>query len=204
MNDVRSFHAPRVQLQELAQAVMQWYQSQQFEVMSAPTSDGLMIQARHEGGLRTAFGTGSALQIVLTPRGEELVVEIGAGKWGDKAAVGAVGVFLLWPLAFTAAYGAYQQSKLPERTFEFIERYLAGGVQAAMMVAWTPPPIYGSPAAPAPPPMPPPTPSSATPPAAPAAESAPVATAEGGYCTKCGHPFSAGAAFCEKCGTKLA
>ncbi|MBV8195108.1 MAG: hypothetical protein JOY80_06220, partial [Candidatus Dormibacteraeota bacterium] len=50
MNDVRSFHAPRVQLQELAQAVMQWYQSQQFEVMSAPTSDGLMVQARHEGG----------------------------------------------------------------------------------------------------------------------------------------------------------
>jgi hypothetical protein len=35
--------------------------------------------------------------------GETLTVEIGAGKWIDKAAVGTVSLFILWPLAVTAA-----------------------------------------------------------------------------------------------------
>jgi hypothetical protein len=47
-------------------------------------------------------------------------VEIGAGKWIDKAAGGAVGMFLLWPLAFTAGFGAWQQIKMPDKIFEFI------------------------------------------------------------------------------------
>jgi hypothetical protein len=51
-------------------------------------------------------------------------VEIGAGRWIDKAAVGTVSLFILWPLAFTAAFGAWQQMNMPSRIFDHINKYL--------------------------------------------------------------------------------
>ena len=35
---------------------------------------------------------------------------IGAGKWLDKAIAGTVSIFVLWPLAVTAGFGAWEQS----------------------------------------------------------------------------------------------
>jgi hypothetical protein len=49
-----------------------------------------------------------------------MTVEIGAGKWIDKAAVGTVSMFILWPLAVTAGLGAWEQMKMPEKVFDFI------------------------------------------------------------------------------------
>ena len=51
-------------------------------------------------------------------------VEIGAGRWIDKATTGAVAYFILWPLAVTAGIGAWQQLKMPERAFEHIAKLL--------------------------------------------------------------------------------
>jgi hypothetical protein len=44
-------------------------------------------------------------------------VQIGSGKWTDKAGIGTVEVFILWPLAITAGLGAWEQMKMPERIF---------------------------------------------------------------------------------------
>jgi hypothetical protein len=57
-------------------------------------------------------------------RDSDLTVEVGAGRWIDKAAAGTVSLFVLWPLAVTAAIGAWQQMKMPERTFAAIEEYI--------------------------------------------------------------------------------
>ncbi len=188
MNDFRTFHAPKVALPALVEAVAQWYQGQNFEIQTAPAQGGMMLQARQAGDWRKAFGTSSALQMVFRTQGEDLVVEMGAGKWSDKAAAGAVGWFLLWPLAFTAAYGAWQQSKLPDRTFEFVERYLAGGTQVS----------YGGP------PAPPAVAAAASAPAAPVPASTPTAAHGAGFCSRCGAALAADALFCQKCGAKVA
>ena len=182
MNDLHTYHHPSQPLPAVAEAVGQWYSGQGFEIQTAPTPDGLMLQARQRGDWRKAFGTSSALQVVFRTQGDDLVVEMGAGKWGDKAAAGAVGWFLLWPLAFTAAYGAWQQSKLPDRTFEFVERYLAGGTTASFGAPPTPPPVSAA--------------------SAPAASAA--ASDGAGFCSKCGKPLVKDAAFCAHCGTKVA
>ena len=47
----------------------------------------------------------SALNVVFRHAGDSVQVEIGAGKWIDKAAVGTVSLFILWPLAVTAGIG---------------------------------------------------------------------------------------------------
>jgi hypothetical protein len=66
----------------------------------------------------------TALNIVFHQVENTLNVEIGAGRWIDKATTGAVAYFILWPLAVTAGIGAWQQLKMPERVFEHIARFL--------------------------------------------------------------------------------
>lgn len=151
----------------------------------------MVIQARREEAWRTLLGVSSALNVVLRRPGENLVVEIGAGKWVDKAVAAGAGLFLLWPVLFTAAYGAWQQSKLPQRTFDFIQHYIATGgtlpadtatwfagrYQEAQQVVRTAPAAGGSPT------------------------SAPSGTFR--FCPSCGAEPPAGARFCPSCGARL-
>jgi hypothetical protein len=67
----------------------------------------------------------TSLNILFHHSVDTLTVEIGAGKWIDKAAVGVVSMLVLWPLAVTAGFGAWEQSKLPEKIFDFIGNRLA-------------------------------------------------------------------------------
>lgn len=45
---------------------------------------------------------------------------------GGQAGAGAVGIFLLWPLAVTAGIGVYKQKKLPSEIFEVVYRCTMG------------------------------------------------------------------------------
>ena len=67
----------------------------------------------------------TSLNIVFREADGLLTVEIGAGKWIDKAAVGTVSMFILWPLAVTAGFGAWEQMKMPDKIFGFIGNRLA-------------------------------------------------------------------------------
>src|SRR5262249_23455768 len=74
---------------------------------------------------RGAFvGMQRALNVILRQDGDEITVEIGAGQWLDKAAAGVVSLFILWPLAVTAAIGAWNQMKMPERIFTRVNDYV--------------------------------------------------------------------------------
>lgn len=127
MTDSRNFNVSNLNLNGLTHAVTEWFEFQNYQVQDLQLSNGdKVIQAR-QGGWRNMLGLSSALNIVLRHQDNTLTVEIGAGKWADKAVVGAVSMFVLWPLAFTAAYGAWQQQKLPQRTFDFIQQYIYQG-----------------------------------------------------------------------------
>lgn len=208
--DFKSFPAGNVDLNALTHALTEWFRNQRFDGQILQLADGVQVQARQQEGWRKFTGSSAALQVTMRRYGDALNVEVGAGQWGDKAAAGAVGMFLLWPLAFTAAYGAYQQNKLPERVFSFIEQYIATGGTSAGLGFGLSPTGYNqagglaaaSPNTPQPvsaptPPPPPPPPLGA---AAPVAASASAGTA----CKSCGTALPAGAAFCFSCGTKVA
>jgi len=129
MSEQRLFHATNLDLPHLSHALTDWYRAQRFEVqMWEAPGGGAVIQARQEEAWRSVLGMSTALNILLRPQQDgNLVVEIGAGKWADKAAAAGVGVFILWPMLITAGFGAWQQSKLPQRTFEFIQNFIATG-----------------------------------------------------------------------------
>ena len=67
-----------------------------------------------------------ATTVELTVNGTQLNVTLGEGQWADKLGAGAVGLFLLWPLAVTAGIGAYKQKKLPSEIFEVVYRCTMG------------------------------------------------------------------------------
>ncbi len=101
--------------------VKSWLDSQGFDSqqMSAE-GQSLLLQIKKRGGWRDFVGMSTSLNIVFRQADDTMTVEIGAGKWIDKAAVGTVSMFILWPLALTAGYGAWEQMKMPEKIFDFI------------------------------------------------------------------------------------
>jgi serine/threonine protein kinase len=124
-NQMRRFSAPGLRLSELRLDLERWLIGQGFNVQDLLTEDGAtLIQMEQKSTWRKLTGMSSALNIILDHRDDELIVEIGAGHWMDKAAVGAVSLFVLWPLAVTAAIGAWSQMKLPEQIFTRIEEQL--------------------------------------------------------------------------------
>ena len=197
MSEQQVFNAPNLDLNRLAYAIGDWYRAQRFEVQVFPVpGEGMVVQARQQEGWRNALGMSSALNIGLRHKDATLIVEIGAGKWTDKAIAGGVGVLLVWPLFFTAAYGAWKQSALPQRTFQFIHAFIGGGTGQNQ------PPYQQPPAYPQSPyPQSPYTPPSATTPP-PQTNDAPTQVAPR-FCENCGGALSPTAKFCASCGTKV-
>ena len=84
----------------------------------------LCFKSKKVGGWRKLVGMSTALNIVFHQVENTVNVEIGAGRWIDKATTSAVAYFIIWPLAVTAGIGAWQQMKMPERVFEHIAKFL--------------------------------------------------------------------------------
>jgi hypothetical protein len=101
--------------------VKRWLDGEGFDSQQMPTDDDrILLQVRKRGGWRNFVGMATSLNIVFNASEDTLTVEIGSGKWIDKAAVGTVSMFILWPLAVTAGYGAWEQMKMPDKIFAYI------------------------------------------------------------------------------------
>jgi len=77
-----------------------WLTSQNFDYQQLTTEDGgTLLQVSKKGGWRIIVGMSTALNIVLHQSSNNIAVEIGAGRWLDKAAVGTASMIVWWPLA---------------------------------------------------------------------------------------------------------
>jgi hypothetical protein len=122
----RSFLCPVSLFEELTHAVQTWLSAQGFNCRRFQTEDGgIVIQIEKASGWRKVVGMSTALHIAFHQVENTVNVEIGNGRWLDKASAGVFGTIILWPLAVTAGIGAWQQMKLPERIFGYIAEYRA-------------------------------------------------------------------------------
>lgn len=101
--------------------------SQNMETQLLTSDDGtVIVQGRARGGNWKRFvGMDRAITVKLSETNNVLKAEIGAGKWLDKGVVMTVSMFVLWPLALTSGLGIYQQTKLPEKIFDYIAKTLS-------------------------------------------------------------------------------
>jgi hypothetical protein len=205
MSEQQVFIVPNLDLNRLAHAIGDWYRAQRFEVqVFAVPGEGMVVQARQQEGWRNALGMSSTLNLGLRYKETSLIVEIGAGKWTDKAVVGGVGALFVWPLFFTAAYGAWKQSALPQRTFEFIQAFIGGGAMPNQQTYQQYPQTPYTPPSPQAQYTPPSATSPYTPPSATSPQSgdAPTQLAPR-FCENCGGAVSPTAKFCASCGAKV-
>ncbi|MEM7656046.1 MAG: SHOCT domain-containing protein [Bacteroidota bacterium] len=124
-NQSRTYSAPGLEMSQLLQSFEGWLSQENFRTQMLQTENGgTLVQVEQEGGWRKLTGMSTALNVVVEQSGDNLNVEIGEGRWLDKVAGGTVGMLLLWPLAVTTAIGAWNQSQMPKRVFQFFEDFL--------------------------------------------------------------------------------
>jgi len=125
---IRHYTCNKFSFDNLINGIVKWLENQKYNVQIINTVDGKKILQLSQGGfLRNVTGMSSALNVLFDHKEKKLVVEIGAGKWADKAAAGAVGMIVFAPLAITAGIGAWQQAKIPEKIFNYIDFQLTNG-----------------------------------------------------------------------------
>lgn len=89
--------------------------------------EGYFVQAREETKWKKWTGMDASVQVRIIPTGDMVSVEVGTGKWVEKAGVATVGVMVFAPLAATAAIGAWGQKKLPQEIFNYVEQFILSG-----------------------------------------------------------------------------
>jgi len=186
MPQERTFHAPNVDPVGLAEALARWLGNRDFETQVLPVEEGgTVIQGRQTEGWKSLLGMSLATNIVVSQSGTSIRVEVGQGKWMDKAVVGAVGLLILWPALVPAAIGAWKQSQLPEEIFEQVSRYVARHASEPFSAA---PPVNA--------PLPVPV--------IPTSEPEPVEVDAATLpCPSCGQAVRVGARHCENCGQAM-
>lgn len=106
-------------------AVRTYFYSQNMETHFLLRNDCHIVQARTKSGkLKQFIGMDKAIEVRMTPVNNSMVtVEVGGAKWADKAAVMAVSMFVLWPLAVTSGIGIYGQSNVIKKAKRVVETY---------------------------------------------------------------------------------
>ncbi len=123
MPQSRTFSLPHARLDSLVNEMRAWFQEQKFECQKLTTeNNGYVLQVQKKGAWRNFVGMSTALNVAFFPLDNIVKVEVGAGRWIDKASVGTVSFFILWPLAVTSAFGAWDQMRMPERVFDRVAR----------------------------------------------------------------------------------
>jgi hypothetical protein len=138
----RHLSAPGVDIERLAQKLVEWYEGMNFTAqVEKLAGGGVMVQARQAGLMRNAMGLSYSLDVSLRSDGASLLVELHSGGWTGRVGAGAVGLALSFaagiglPLLVTTGWGAWHQTRLPDRTFAQIRRVVDRGVQQSAVYA---------------------------------------------------------------------
>ena len=108
-------------IDKMAEKLENYLAGQGMEAQCFEDDDKWVVQARKNGGWRMALGMTRSTTVVLNPVEDgKIRAEVGDANWADKAAVGTISLFILWPLAVTATYGAIKQNGLQRDIFKFL------------------------------------------------------------------------------------
>lgn len=208
--DARFYNSEEIDIERLAQDIVNVYVSQGYQAQHFGNRDQELIQLKKGGDFEAIIGMQAALSLTLQRTAGGTLAMIGQQKWLDKAAVGAVGIVALWPLAVTAGVGALRQASLANQVLNIVDGLVhqqrpgvLGGPAPMQLLPqiqqqWSPPPYAPTPAYVPPPQM-------VAPPAVPRALPPPASSQDNRLrCASCNTPYEAGDTFCTGCGRSLA
>ncbi len=122
------------QMDDLVKHLSAKYEEEGFETQTLRVEKGdetgLVFQMRPKESAGAWFkkwtGLGKAATVNMKIVGDALEVEVGGGKWLDKAAAVLVSYFILWPLSVTATIGAFTQRSLLKDILAEIDAFFRG------------------------------------------------------------------------------
>jgi hypothetical protein len=117
----RFYHTQHIDLERLARELERLYVMQGYQVQYFGNPDQMTVQMKKGGDFAALLGMQRALTLTMQRMQDGVNTIIGQQKWADKAAVGAVGILVLWPLAFTAGAGAIQQAMLGSQVLKSLD-----------------------------------------------------------------------------------
>src|SRR5260370_16198738 len=119
--DTRFYRSPGLDIERIARDLEGLYVSQDYQVQHFGNKGHMVVQLKMGSQLEAVIGMQAALTLTLQrfPRG--VVATVGQQQWIDKAAAGAIGMLLLWPLAVTAGVGAIRQASLEGQLFSMLD-----------------------------------------------------------------------------------
>ncbi len=121
--DTRFYAATNLDLEKLAAELERTFTAQGYQVQHFGNRDQMTVQMKKGGDVIAILGMQSALTLVMQRAPDGMRAMIGQQKWADKAAVGAVGLFVpfLWPLMLTAGAGAVMQATLAGKVMNALD-----------------------------------------------------------------------------------
>jgi len=124
-----------IDIEKIGQAIQNWLrEKKQLHTEGMHTSEGYLVQAKQEDSWKKIVGMDTAIQVQIFNAGEnQIMVNVGSGKWIDKAGAATIGMVAFAPLAVTAAIGAWNQKKLPEELFEYVEQFILSGGKSVIV-----------------------------------------------------------------------
>jgi len=183
--NTRFYQSPGLNIERIARDLEGCYLSQDYKVQHLGNKDHMVVQLKMGSDFEAVIGMQAALTITLQryPRG--VVATVGQQQWIDKAAAGAVGMLLLWPLMVTAGVGVIRQSGLESQVFSMLDSVVLR--QRSDVKIGSVPPDVASEARQQAPPWP-----------------APGQGSGSRGCANCGELYTAGDVYCSRCGKPLA
>jgi hypothetical protein len=93
---VMHFQGKATDLGQLAEKVSSYLESDGFTVQaSAPSAQGVVVQAKKGGFLRGVIDADRALSVLVSGQPDDFTVRIGIGKWAEHLAVAALETLLI-------------------------------------------------------------------------------------------------------------
>ena len=117
----RFYQTQRVDLDRLAVDLEHMFIMQGYQVQHFGNPDQMTVQMKKGGDFAAILGMQRALTLTMQRVQGGVNAIVGQQKWADKAAVGVVGMLVLWPLAFTAGAGAIQQAQLASQVLRALD-----------------------------------------------------------------------------------
>ena len=123
---VYSYRVTKQNALNLVDRTKNWLKKEGFEVQEVSSSTNqVVLQIRKNGAWRKAVGVDTALRIVFKISENKMKLSMKSSTWStDKAIAMATGLFFFAPLCATAAYGIYEQHKIPSKIANFVSSQL--------------------------------------------------------------------------------
>lgn len=110
----RFYNSRDINIEQVAANLVRAYQAMGYQAQNIGNNEQMIVQLKKGGELEALLGMQAALSVTLQRNANGVMVAVGQQKWIDKAAVGVASLMIpiLWPLTFTAGFGAIRQVKL--------------------------------------------------------------------------------------------